>query len=147
MLRTSSRARTRRRSARNSTSRLSPADGEARLSLHSGRIRLQELCVYSSYCSCTHICFSAGLRCLMRTRRLQRLRGIPIGRTSMCLVMITATAMHTAIITMTVAFHEAIATPMTMRQPIISSAAPRSMNHRQIMIKTPSISTTMARSS
>jgi len=66
---------------------------------------------------------------------------------SMYLVMITATPMHTAIIAMAIAFNEAIATPMTMRQPIISPVAPRSTNHHQIMIETPSISTTMARSS
>jgi hypothetical protein len=59
--------------------------------------------------------------------------------------MITATAINMAIITMEKAFYEAIATPITMRQPITSPAVPGSTNHRQIMIETPSISRTMAR--
>lgn len=51
---------------------------------------------------------------------MPRPRGIPIGRMSICRVMITATVMNMAIVTTAMAIYEAVATRITASREIIS---------------------------
>jgi hypothetical protein len=78
----------------------------------------------------------------MHTRCIPRLRGIPVGRMCISLVMGTTTAMTITITMLAMASPEAIATAIMSRRAIISQPEPQLRSQPAIMTTMPSISMT-----